>query len=467
MRWLWILAALLGLAACQEAPPPAPARVGHYAPPATVDLPPEALPGGLTTHLPLQPGTRLSAEAFSRPASNLDARGRALFTVGNSFFTSPWVLAPASVAARDGLGPLFNAAACQDCHIRDGRGHPPAGPDEPLISALLRIGMRDGSPHPLYGAQIQTRAAPTLMPEPQVQVQWVEHTLVYPDGRSVHLRAPQIRLSDPAHGVLDDTLQRGLRVAPPMIGLGLLERIPAAQIRAYAAMSGGRANNVAALPGGQKTLGRFGWKAAQPTVRQQSLVAFAEDLGIRSRLIPQAGCGPLQKDCQAADTGTEPELEPQIEEAVVFYAEHLAPPARRDHDRPEVRAGEALFGELGCARCHRPRWVTEQDPQRPQLSGQTIFPYTDLLLHDMGPELADGIVEAEAGGSDWRTPPLWGLGHTQTVGGSRAGFLHDGRARTPEEAILWHGGEAAASRDAWMRLDATQRRYLLRFLGSL
>lgn len=467
MRWLWTAAALGLLAACEQAQAPTPARVGHYTAPQTQALPPEALPGGQTTHLPLQPGTRLSAEAFSRPASNLDARGRGLFTVGNSFFTSPWVLPPASVAARDGLGPLFNAAACQDCHIRDGRGHPPSAPEESLVAALLRIGRADGSPHPVYGGQIQTRAAPALQPEAQVRVQWVEHQRSYADGRSVSLRAPQFDLSQAAYGPLDDAVDKGMRIAPPMIGLGLLERIPAEQIRAYAATSGGRANSVRDIASGEPRLGRFGWKAAQPTVRQQSLVAFAEDLGIRSALIPQAGCGAEQAACLRADLGEEAELEPQIEEAVVFYAEHLAPPARRDYDRPEVRSGEVLFEELGCARCHRPQWVTGEDPQRPQLSGQTIFPYTDLLLHDMGPELADGIVEAQAGGRDWRTPPLWGLGHTQTVGGSRAGFLHDGRARTPEEAILWHGGEAAPAREAFMALEASRRRHLLRFLGSL
>jgi CxxC motif-containing protein (DUF1111 family) len=455
----------LALAACGDSQPTSrTSRVGHYETPVTHGLPDKARPGGATTFVSLKPGTALSADAFSQPAANLTSSRRGLFAVGNSFFTSPWVSAPASVVARDGLGPLYTAAACQDCHIRDGRGHLPPSADQPVRAAVVRIARADGSPDPVYGSHLQVAALPGLAPEARVRVRWLSETRLLPDGVSVELRRPTFLVDRWAYGPPAPDLVISMRIAPPMIGLGLLEAIPE---EALTSAHGGRFNRVHAQSDNQTTIGRFGWKASQPDVHQQTLDALLNDLGITSSMFRQGPCTKAQRACSERPSGGDPELEPAVEEALVFYARHLAVPARRDHERPEVIEGERLFERIGCANCHQPRWNTGVIEARPELSNQIIYPYTDLQLHDMGPDLADGIHEHGAGGSDWRTPPLWGLGHTHTVSGAGAGFLHDGRARDLAEAILWHGGEAAASRDAWAGLSAVERRKVIRFLASL
>lgn len=427
-----------------------------------------ALPGGQTTHVNLNPLGDRSADAFSQPVANLPLAQRGQFALGNSFFTSPWVSAPASTRARDGLGPLFDAAACQDCHVRDGRGHAPPNEATPLQAAVVRLAGPDGAPDPTYGAQLQTHAVAGLAPEARVRVRWQPHTVTLPDGTPVELRRPQLLISQLASGPLGNQTRAGLRVAPPMIGLGLLEAIAEDDLRRPAAgASRGRPRVVADRASTGQAIGRFGWKAAQPTVRQQSLAALMEDMGITSGLFPQDNCSAAQADCRAMPQGGTPELTPAIETGLVFYARHLAVPARRDAERPEVREGEALFTRIGCAGCHQPQWTTARAVESPALAGQRIWPYTDLRLHDMGPGLDDGVAEPGVPSSHWRTPPLWGLGHTATVSGPHAGYLHDGRARTVTEAILWHGGEAQAARDAWAALPAVKRRRLLRFLGSL
>ena len=466
MRWrLALCAALLMLAGCERQADP-------QAAPAEAELPSKALPGGQTSFIARNPLTALSVGSFSQASANLPSSARGQFAVGNSFFTQPWVSAPASTAARDGLGPLFNAAACQDCHIHDGRGHPPATPDEPLRAAVIRLSRADGSPDPTYGSQLQPMAVPGLQPEASTEVGWQTQQFEFGDGTTLELRSPVVALRDWGNGPPAADTQPTLLVAPPMIGLGLLEAIPAeaiaAQVQQQDAMGlAGRINTVPDHRSGDDALGRFGWKAAQPSVRQQSLDAFVNDLGITSGLFSEDNCTPAQTQCAALPSGGQPELQANIEDAVSFYANHLAPPARRDHDRPDVLEGEALFSSLGCAGCHRPSWTTGEHPTSAALSNQTIWPYTDLLLHDMGTGLASPLIAHQAGPQHWRTAPLWGLGHTKTVGGPHVGYLHDGRARTLAEAIAWHGGEAAAARDAWAALPAPKRRLVIRFLASL
>lgn len=421
-------------------------------------------PGGSGTYINPDPLGDRHADAFSQPTSNLNPMQRGLFTLGNSFFTSPWVAAPASTQARDGLGPQFNAAACQDCHIRDGRGHPPET-GAALRAAVVRLGGADGKAHPILGPQLQPLATAGLLPEGSARVHWEYSQFRFADGELVELRRPRVRVSGTA--AWRDQDRAALRMPPPMIGLGLLEAIPESALRAQAARSTGRLQQLPATETLPVRVGRFGWKAGAGSVREQSLKALAEDMGITSSLFAQDNCSATQSVCRQQLHGGEPELSPAIEEGLVFYASHLAVPERRDWDRREVRAGEALFHQLGCAGCHRPNWLTQHQAGQPTLSAQTIWPYTDLLLHDMGAGLADGMVEGAAGPQDWRTPPLWGLGHTHTVSGAGAGYLHDGRARSLTEAILWHGGEADHARQAWADLPAAQRRLLLRFLASL
>lgn len=469
MRWhlLPICAAVCAcaLAACER-------EAESRSAPAKAQMPSAALPGGQTTFIAQNPLTALSAGAFSQAAANLPASARGQFAVGNSFFTQPWVSAPASTAARDGLGPLFSAAACQDCHLHDGRGHPPAQPDEPLRAAVVRLRRTDGSPDPVYGSQIQPMALPGLLPEASVRVRWSIQRFAFPDGSTVTLRRPELQLSDWAYGPPAPDTQATLLVAPQMIGLGLLEAIADSDIKAQAARQpelglAGVANRVPNLETGKTSLGRFGWKAAQPSVRQQSLDAFVNDLGITSELFAADTCTDAQPKCAKFANGGTPELPPHLDAAVTFYASHLAPPARRDHANPDVRKGQALFDQLGCADCHRPSWQTANHPGSAALSNQSIWPYTDLLLHDMGPGLAGAVSAHDAGPRQWRTPPLWGLGHAKTVGGPAVGYLHDGRARTLVEAIAWHGGEAKTARDAWVALPAAERRLVIRFLASL
>lgn len=452
------------------APSPAPPILVEHR---NDSLPPQALPGGSATVAEFALLSERSAEAFSRPFANLNAEQRMRFVVGNSFFTQPWVSAGASVSGRDGLGPLFNAAACQDCHIRDGRGLPPHGPDDPLTSAVLRIARADGSPDPIYGRHIQTRSLPGLPAEAHAWVVWQEHEITLPDGQRIAMRRPKVQIEQWAYGPPAEDLRFSLRIAQPMIGLSLLEAIPEQSIRqqlqaASANGRGGRVQQAHDIASDAPALGRFGWKATQPSVRQQSLDALINDIGITSVLFPDQNCsaGPHATACREAASGGEPELQADIESALVFYARHLAPPARRDHARPEVLAGQQLFKRIGCAGCHRPSWNTSSANASPAAL-QKIWPYTDMLLHDMGADLADGIIEGTASGQHWRTAPLWGLGQVKAVGGASAGYLHDGRARNLSEAILWHGGEAHSAKQAWAGLPRTQREQLLLFLESL
>jgi len=432
----------------------------------------EALSGGATTFQKLNPDVSLSRDAYSQAAVNLSFEQRSLFAVGNAFFTAPWLPPLSKGSNRVGLGPLFNAAACQDCHIRDGRGHPPSA----VLgdSSLLRIAIAGGEPDPVYGAQIQTRALPGLASEAAPAVYWHHQSLQLAGGETLSLRKPQITMAQLNYGPLADGAALSLRVAPAMIGLGLLESIAEADIAAGEDSHdrdgdgiSGRVNRVWSEEAQAIVIGRFGWKAGQPTVRQQSLLAFSQDIGISSGLYPNPQCSAAQTDCLALPSARNPELSESVETALIFYAQHLAVPARRWHDRKDVLAGKRLFHQLGCAACHRPQWRTAEQGVGQALSAQLIWPYTDMLLHDMGEGLADGVNEFSAQGREWRTAPLWGIHLAKAVGGNKVGFLHDGRARDFKEAIMWHGGEAKVSRDAWASLSKEEREKLIWFLKSL
>lgn len=422
--------------------------------------------------------------AYSLPQGNLSMTRRLDFSVGNSFFRNPWVEAPASTAARDGLGPLFNTNACQGCHVKDGRGHPP-GPDAPSVSLFLRLAVpadpkadaetlrRQGfKPAPVYGSQLQTAAIPGMKPEADMALSWEPVTKTLADGASIALRRPVYRIENPNYGPLPDDLLTSPRVAPPMIGLGLLQAIPEQDLRAQADPEdsdgdgiSGRPNEVWDITSEGTVLGRFGWKAAEPDIHQQSMGAFAGDMGLTSSIRAGTDCTPEQA-CDRFSHGGTPEVSDKVAGFVTFYASSLAVPARRNMNAPAVRQGARLFNDAGCAGCHTPSHTTGAVADRPDLSHQTIWPYTDLLLHDMGDGLADGRDEFLANGREWRTPPLWGIGLAQTVN-PRAGFLHDGRARTLEEAILWHGGEADGANRAYRRMPEDSRNALIQFLESL
>ena len=442
----------------------------------------EAEPG---EHLSAGEGTvtKTDQNAFSLPLANLPPSRRLDFSVGNSFFRNPWVIAPASTDARDGLGPLFNTNACQNCHIKDGRGHPPAADAKQAVSMLVRLSVpaaadddltRSGLvPEPNYGGQFQDAAIPGVEPEGRVRVTYEFETVTFADGHQVELRKPRLDFSNLAYGDMHPATLFSARIAPPVIGLGFLEAIPEADLLAYADPDdedgdgiSGRANRVWDRAAGTTAMGRFGWKAGQPSLRQQNAEAFANDMGLNSHLVPTDSCAPSQADCLAMPNGGEVEVSDSIMDSVLFYTRNLAVPARRNVDDPQVLKGKSLFHQANCQGCHVPSFTTGADAAEPELANQTVRPYTDLLLHDMGPGLADGRPEFLANGQEWRTPPLWGIGLTEAVNGHTQ-FLHDGRARNLMEAILWHDGEAAASRDKVLTFDAEQRAALLAFLNSL
>jgi CxxC motif-containing protein (DUF1111 family) len=422
--------------------------------------------------------------AFSLPSGNMPLMQKLDFSVGNSFFRNPWVTAPASTDARDGLGPLFNTNGCQNCHIKDGRGHAPNGPEDSAVSLLVRLSIPENNllakaiqqsvlPEPNYGDQLQDFAIAGVKPEGRIHIEYTPVKKILAGGETVTLRKPIVSIVDLAYGKLHPQVQMSARIASPMIGLGLLEAIAEKDILELADPSdndgdgiSGKANLVWDVSRQSLALGRFGWKAGQPSVRQQNAAAFDGDLGITSSLFSKDHCTEKQVKCLNSTSGGQPELSDKILDLVSFYARNLAVPARRNYASADVQQGEKLFREIGCGGCHQPQWKTSANYSSAWLSDQTIHPYTDLLLHDMGPGLADNRPEFLANGQEWRTPPLWGIGLTKTVN-TEASFLHDGRARDLKEAILWHGGEAEKSQKAFSLLPFEQRSMLIDFLNSL
>lgn len=433
-----------------------------------------------------------NADAFSQPSGNIGFEEELEFKVGNGLFRKIWVSSPSSTLASDGLGPLYNARSCQRCHIKDGRGHPPEEGAENAVSIFLRISIPDEAagiaeiqdylgtaPDPTYGTQLQDFALPGLPAEYRFQVDYVERPVALADGTVVMLRDPTYTAADLGYGPMHRHAMLSPRVAPQMIGLGLLEAIPAADILALADPDdadgdgiSGRPNIVWSAEFDRPMLGRFGLKAGTPTVMEQSAGAFAGDIGISNPLFPDpfGECSTIQDACRTAPHGDGDargfEIDQDGLDLVVFYSRNLGVPARRNVDDPQVLRGKQVFHDTGCASCHQPSFVTHRLNDQPEQSFQLIWPHTDMLLHDMGPGLADNRPEAVADGNEWRTPPLWGIGLTQQVSGHTM-FLHDGRARSLLEAILWHGGEAQAARDRVVDMPKPDRDALLSYLESL
>jgi CxxC motif-containing protein (DUF1111 family) len=384
---------------------------------------------------------------------------------GRVLFTQVWVPAsPHAAHGFEGLGPVFNDTACSNCHVGNGRGGAPDGPDQHLRGMLVRLSLpgqdEHGGPLPVpnYGDQLNDRAIAGVAAEGRAVISFRDEPITLADGTEITLRAPQIAFEDLAFGPLGDGVMTSARIAQPLFGAGLLEAVPESDILAYAGQGHGRANRVWDPSTGDMALGRFGWKANQPSLMVQDASAALGDMGLTSVFFPDKNCQPAQTYCAAAFRGPQPDLDARRLQDLTAYVTALDEPKRRNTKDSAVKKGEALFSKLGCPQCHKPDWRIQ--------AGQVIHPYSDLLLHDMGPGLADGRPDFAAGPSDWRTAPLWGLGQARTIN-SQAGYLHDGRARSFAEAILWHGGEAQAARDAFAGLSATDRDALMSFLGSL
>ena len=412
------------------------------------------------------------SNAFELSARNLTNEERRIFEVGDSFFNQNWVTAPASTEARDGLGPVFNAQSCSSCHSHDGRAKPPDRDGDPVRGLLLRLSV-GGSDEPNYGGQLQDRAINGVLAEGRIGIRYEPITGEYPDGTLYSLRKPAYAVLEPAFGPLHPDVMISPRIAPVTFGVGLLEAVSEERILEMSDPDdadgdgiSGRPNMVRDILTGDDVLGRFGWKANQPSIEQQTAGAFHGDIGITSRYFPDENCPGVQTSCREAPNGGAPEMPDERLAKVTFYLQTLAVPAMRDVDEPAVQQGARVFVKTGCSSCHTPRHVTPEDYPIVPLRGQTFFPYTDLLLHDMGEGLADNRPDGLASGSEWRTPPLWGIGLVEVVNGHTM-FLHDGRARSIEEAILWHGGEAEHSRNNFMGLSREEREALIRFLRSI
>lgn len=446
----------------------------------------EKSPGGATT-VSMKPFA-----SFSKPVANLPIDFKPQFYAGQALARQPWVKAPTVTIVRDGLGPLYNARTCLSCHIKGGKGIIPNDKTTPLFSTLVRVSKPGLSSHPVYGDQIQGQSTSLahqlrhsqkenvlkhdVAPEAFMYVNWITSNFIYPDKKQIELRKSVLELKKLGYGPLGDDTQYSIRLAPTIHGMGLIELISQADINALADEHdknsdgiSGRVNQVWDIESKTTAAGRFGLKANKPTLKMTIAGAFANDIGITNSLFPDQPCTKHQVECKKAITGNDVEgveLPDHLLELVLNFNRNLAPVQRRGFNNFEIKKGRDLFYQSGCHQCHQPSFTTGDSLQNKHLSNQIIWPYSDFLIHDMGPELADGRPDYLATGNEWRTPPLWGVGLQKQVNGN-GGLLHDGRARSIEEAILWHGGEAEQVKNTFIHLSADERKMLIDFVESL
>lgn len=444
----------------------------------------ETLSGGSST---IVDQTR---EAYSQASPAMDAEHASVFARGRSLFRQSWVVAPANDRAA-GLGPTFNRISCIACHAKNGRGGAPDGPDTSMQAMLLRLSIPGTNvhggpkPHPAYGDQLNERGVPGVPGEGIGYLIYEERKEILADGEIVTLRKPNVHFKQLAYGPLGDNIMVSPRIGPAVYGLGLLEAVSDDTLLALQNQTKpdgirGRVNIVWDAIEQKDAIGRFGAKANVATLTEQVANAYVGDLGITTPLTQHENCTAVQKACKKAPSGSaakfagiklsakeaDPELSRADLYATVFYHRMLAVPARRNVNGAQVIRGGQLFNQARCAACHVPELRTRKDAVLPMLSNQLIRPYTDLLLHDMGSDLADGRRDYRANEQEWRTAPLWGIGLAHKVNAD-AGFMHDGRARNLQEAIMWHDGEAAGARETFRNMTKDERAALLRFLESI
>jgi len=473
---------------------------------------------------------RLAAR-FDQPLASLPESEIASFYAGRALAHQPWVKAPSSTTARDGLGPLFNARSCLGCHDKGGRGKMPADETSPVFTALLRFsieGAGEGEglrvepltvesnqqaanqgvlqqqgalPEPVYGLQLQPQSTALssqlgipakegeVLAEGDLRIRWIFRDVVYPDGKKVQLRTPEILLNTLNYGSLHSDTRMSLRQAPGMFGMGLIDAIPQVDIDALADPYddnkdgiSGRVNQVWSPLLKQTVPGRYGWKANRPDLMTISAAAFADDIGISNPVFPAQPCTPAQIACLQEKTGNNQEgfeLPQDLLELTVNFLRYTGAPEQRELSQK----GKALFNSAGCQSCHHPEYLVDSNRvtgnQAPgnRVPGKNgtgtlrvgvlkVSPYSDFLLHDMGTALADNRRDFIASGSEWRTAPLWGIGLQKQISGELS-LLHDGRARSVEEAVLWHGGEALMARERFTRMTVHERQQLIQFVEAL
>lgn len=415
-----------------------------------------------------------STQAFKQAIDGLTERQQRVHTIGDGTFDQVFVAAPAPHFG--GLGPIFNNLSCVNCHRNDGGGFPSTGSSNSGL--LLRISVPGMDEHggplaaPGFGGQVQDQALLGTSPEASAAISYTDLPVTYPDGTTVTLHKTAYALQNP-YIALPAGYMLSPRLAPRLVGLGLLENIPESTVLSFVDAGDqngdgitGRANYVYNSYTKKTELGRFGLKSNTPTLLLQVATAYQQDMGVTSYSQPEESCyGQSQMNSVGAND-PKIELVDSLLNYVTFYVQTLAVPARRDVLDSVNKRGATLFNQINCSGCHRPTMQTGVNTAI-NLSSQRIHPYTDLLVHDMGDGLADNRPDYLATGKEWRTTPLWGIGLLAKTNGGTAYFLHDGRALSIEEAILWHDGEAAKSKQQFMQLNKTDRNALIHFLNSL
>lgn len=416
-------------------------------------------------------------EAYSQPIAALNEADRAKFYKGRSLIHQVWVIPPSENPEIAGLGPLYNRISCIACHAGNGRGFSPATRNEPMRTMLVRLSVPGSDehggprPHPAYGGQLNENGVPGVPGEGRAQVEYAEQAVMLGGGKRVMLRKPTLRFVNLAYGEFPPEMMTSPRIAPPIFGLGLLQAVAESDITALVSAKKprgikGRINQVWDAAQHKNVMGRFGWKANMPNLRQQIAGAYVGDMGITSPLFPDENCTDKQAACLHSPSAGNPELNETQLDSTERYLLALAAPHQRNGEDQKIRRGATLFEQAQCSVCHVPQLETGEFTPLPALSHRVIHPYTDLLLHDMGDALADRRPDYLATGREWRTPPLWGIGLAKKIE-PMAGFLHDGRARTLLEAILWHAGEGATAAKRVKRMSGHDRQALLVFLNSL
>ncbi|MFT2092024.1 di-heme oxidoredictase family protein [Paraglaciecola sp. 2405UD69-4] len=447
---------------------------------------------------------RVSHRTYVVEGEGVDSLQKLNFWTGFSLFRDPWVIAPSSTKDRDGLGPLFNTRSCISCHSRGGRGPAPEQGISSPTAMVIRLGLKDSVDKSLsfhdtetfknYGEQIQPRAINTihtsrlpepLTPEAKLKLEYDLIKDTYPDGTQYELRKPHYELVDLAYSDIPDSIGLSPRFSPIVYGAGLLDAISEQDLLAQEDINdldqdgiSARYNRVPLIklylsselqPDATKGVGRFGHKAKHPSLGQQIAAAFRDDIGITNSWYPEESCTQIQHKCAiASELGQHSSIEipDKLLALVIDTNQFMAVPPARNLTSEKAQAGREIFYQAGCATCHTPSYTTAANYPVAALANQKIWPYTDLALHDMGQGLADGVTENDASGQEWRTPPLWGLG-AQKIFRKQPLYLHDGRARSVEEAILWHGGEAQSSNTYFKKLSKIERQQLVAFLNAI
>jgi CxxC motif-containing protein (DUF1111 family) len=417
-----------------------------------------------------------SADAYIYPMANLSQEDQDKHTEADGTFEHKFSVDLATSGKPfSGLGPLFNHESCSGCHLRNGRAAPPTSATDKsgLLIRLSEDGTDEhGGPKGLtgFGGQLQNFSGkPTIPIEANFTITYLSIQELFPDQEVVILKKPTYILGN-KYMEMPANYKTSPRVASLMVGLGLLEAVSETTILDFVDEFDQNKDGISGRPNygwspeyNKMMLGRFGWKAAMPSLKEQSAGALNQDMGLTNPVFRSENC---EGQTNCINTGVKTDVDLEQLELFTFYCQTVAVPAPRNLKDSSVQRGKATFKKIGCDKCHRPSMKTGNLHPIAALNNQLIFPYTDMLLHDMGNDLSDGRQDFTATGNEWRTPPLWGIGLSLVVN-NHIRLMHDGRADGYEEAILWHGGEGAKSKKEYKLLTKSQRVDLINFLKNL